>query len=183
VLPRSAAPSLSAICRGATSHYAFYSYQSFQTFVCGMIAIAPSVDRMGATENKKLLQGIFEQMALGNTRAMSEAMADDFRWVFPGNWSWSGTWEPKTVVLNGLLRPLMAQFADYRSEAELIIAEGDRVMVQARAHATTKRGDAYDQTYCFIYRVADGKLTEVVEHCDTALVERVLDPVTPVAPA
>jgi uncharacterized protein len=130
---------------------------------------------MSAAENKKLLQDIFDQMAQGNTRAMSDAMADDFRWAFPGNWSWSGSWEPKQVVLDGLLRPLMAQLTDYRGEADLILAEGDRVVVQARGYATTKRGEPYHQTYCYIFRVVDGRLTEVVEHCDTALVERVLD--------
>ena len=130
---------------------------------------------MSTGENRKLLHDIFDQMSQGNMRAMSDAMADDFRWVFPGNWSWSGSWEPKQVVLDGLLRPLMAQFTDYRSAADLILAEGDRVVVQAHGHATTRRGEPYHQTYCYIFRVADGKLTEVVEHCDTALVERVLD--------
>ncbi|MGY1941014.1 MULTISPECIES: nuclear transport factor 2 family protein [Nocardia] len=125
-------------------------------------------------ENKKLLADIFEQMSLGNTRALSDAMADDFRWVFPGDWSWSGTWEPKSAVLAGLLRPLMAQFTAYRSTAELILAEDDRVVVRARAQAVTTRGETYDQIYCFLFRVADGKLREVVEYCDTALVERVL---------
>ena len=38
---------------------------------------------MTAAENKKLLQDIFEQLALGNTRAMSEAMAEDCRWGLP----------------------------------------------------------------------------------------------------
>jgi ketosteroid isomerase-like protein len=132
---------------------------------------------MGATQNKKLLQDIFVQLAQGNTHALSEAMAEDFRWVFPGNWSWSGTWEPRRVVLDELLRPLMAQFEGrYRSEADLILADGDRVVVQARGKATTKRGDAYSQTYCFVFRVRQGRLTEVVEYCDTGLVERVLEP-------
>jgi ketosteroid isomerase-like protein len=131
---------------------------------------------MSAEQNKKLLEDIFEQMAQGNTRAMSDAMAEDFRWVFPGNWSWAGSWGPKSVVLKGLLQPLMAQFAgDYRSEADLVVAEGDRVVVHARGYATTNRGEPYHQTYCFIFRIADGRLVEVVEHCDTALVERVLD--------
>jgi ketosteroid isomerase-like protein len=130
---------------------------------------------MRAENNKNLLRDIFERMSQGDTRALSEAMSDDFRWEFPGNWSWSGTWEPKQVVIDGLLRPLMAQFSHYRAEAALIIAEGDRVVVQARASATTTSGEPYPQNYCFIFRVADGKLTEVIEHCDTALVERVLD--------
>lgn len=132
---------------------------------------------MDTEQNRKLLEGIFEQMSQGNVRALSDAMADEFRWIFPGDWSWAGEWGPKPVVLKDLLRPLMAQFdGDYRSEAEQIIAEGDRVVVRARGYATTKRGEPYHQTYCFVFRVADGRLTEVVEYCDTALVERVLEP-------
>lgn len=132
---------------------------------------------MTPTENKRLVRSVFEQLAVGNTGAMREVMADDFRWVFPGNWSWSGVWEPKQVVVEELLRPLIAQFADgYHVEADLILADEDRVVVQAHGHATTRRGDRYDQTYCFIFRVRGRKLVEVVEHCDTALVERVLEP-------
>jgi uncharacterized protein len=132
---------------------------------------------VSADDNRRLVREVFDKLAAGNTAAMSDAMADECRWVFPGDWSWSGVWEPKRVVLDALLRPLMAQFeGGYRSEAELILADGDRVVVQARGSAVTKRGERYDQTYCYVFRVRDGRLTEVVEHCDTALVERVLDP-------
>jgi ketosteroid isomerase-like protein len=132
---------------------------------------------MSAIENKQLLNEIFEQLARGNTRAISEAMTADVRWTFPGRWSWSGTWEPREVVLEELLRPLMSQFAPgYRSEAELVLADGDRVVVQARGHAITTRGEPYEQTYCYVFRIRGGCISEVVEHCDTALVERVLEP-------
>jgi uncharacterized protein len=131
---------------------------------------------MAATENKELLQGIFDQLAHGDASGMRRAMAADFRWVFPGGWTWSGTWEPRQAVLDEMLRPLMAQFASYRSEATSILADGDRVVVEARAQATTHRGEAYNQAYCYVFRVADGQLAEVTEYCDTALVERVLDP-------
>ncbi|MFF0490345.1 nuclear transport factor 2 family protein [Nocardia sp. NPDC004068] len=135
---------------------------------------------MSTSENKALVTEIFRQLAQGNTRALGQALAEDCRWVFPGDWSWSGVWEPRSAVLDGLLRPLMAQFADgYRSAADLIVAEGDRVVVQARGYATTTRGEPYHQTYCFIFRVVDGRIAEIVEHCDTALVERVLDRLTP----
>jgi ketosteroid isomerase-like protein len=131
---------------------------------------------MSAEQNKQLLREVFEQLSVGNTRAMSDAMADDCRWVFPGEWSWSGVWEPKRAVLDELLRPLMAQFENgYRSEADLILGDGDQVVVQARGRAVTRRGEAYKQTYCYVFRVRDGQITEVVEHCDTALVERVLE--------
>ncbi len=133
---------------------------------------------MSTAENKKLLQDVFEQMSQGNTRALSDAMAEDCHWVIPGNWTWSGRWGPKAVMLKEFVRPLMAQFEDgYRSEPDLILGDGDRVVVQTRGYAVTKRGEPYHQTYCFIFTVADGRITEIVEHCDTALVERVLEPV------
>jgi uncharacterized protein len=39
---------------------------------------------------------------------------------------------------------------------------------------TTIRRDAYPQEYCYVFRVEGGRLAEVLEYCDTALVERVL---------
>lgn len=131
---------------------------------------------MSVNENRALLQNIFERMAAGDTRALSDAMAPEFRWTFPGHWSWSGSWEPKTTAVQGLLRPLMAQFTDYRISADAVHADGDRVVVQAHSAATTIRGEVYDQYYCFVFRVEAGQLLEVTEYCDTALVERVLEP-------
>lgn len=136
---------------------------------------------MDTESNKELVRAVFERMSRGDTRALSEAMADDCRWVFPGNWSWSGTWESKPVVVRGLLRPLAAQFTEegYRSSANLLLAEGDRVVAQVEGHATTTRGETYRQTYCFIFRIVGGRIAEVIEYCDTALVERVLEPLRP----
>ncbi|UGT39703.1 nuclear transport factor 2 family protein [Nocardia yamanashiensis] len=136
-----------------------------------------------AQQNKALIRAVFDDLSAGRTAALPEAMSDDVRWTFAGNWSWSGTWSLKPTVLHQLLGPLMAQFdGGYRIHADLIIAEDDRVVVQAQGNGTTVEGDPYNQTYCFIFTLADGRITEVIEHCDTALVERVLRPLTPVNP-
>ncbi len=143
---------------------------------------APRFGRVSGSENKQFVEEIFRQLAQGNSGALGAAMAEECRWVFPGNWSWSGVWEPRSAVLDGLLRPLADQFADgYRNEADFVLSDGDRVVVQARGYATTTGGEPYHQTYCFIFRIADGRIVEVIEHCDTALVERVLKPLTPSA--
>lgn len=47
-------------------------------------------------------------------------------------------------------------------------------MEQARdGDALRIRGGRYPQTYCYILSMRDRR---IVEHCDTALVERILDP-------
>jgi ketosteroid isomerase-like protein len=138
---------------------------------------APSVQDMSAEENKKFVREIFHQLAQGNGMAFTDAMADDMRWVSKGNSAWSGTWNSKAELLNGALLPLLAQLVgDYRSEFDGILADGDQVVVQSRGKGTTKRGEVYDQHYCYVFRVADRRITEVIEYCDTAMAERVLDP-------
>lgn len=129
---------------------------------------------MHALESTDLVRRIFDRIAQGDPLALTDAMADDFHWIFPGSWSWSGSWGPKHVTLDTLLRPLRSQFDSYRLRADSIIGAGDQVVVQARADAVTKRGQRYDQVYCFIFTVRHGQLAQVIEYCDTALVERVL---------
>ncbi|OLF05772.1 hypothetical protein BLA60_35290 [Actinophytocola xinjiangensis] len=132
---------------------------------------------MSTEENREFVRGIFAQMAAGNGRALTDAMADDITWVARGDGAWSGTWRSKAEVVHGVLLPLLSQFADqYRSKLDRVLADGDHVVVESTGSATTHRGEFYEQTYCYIFRVADRRITEVVEYCDTALTERVLDP-------
>jgi uncharacterized protein len=131
---------------------------------------------MSEIENRQLLTSVFEALAGGETRPLLDAMAEDFTWRFPGDWPWAKDWgQSREEVRTRLLQPLMAQFAEYRSQAEEIIADGDRVVVRATAEARTVRGDAYPQAYCYVFTVRDGRLTDVLEYCNTSLVERVLE--------
>ena len=34
----------------------------------------------------------------------------------------------------------------------------------------TKTGNDYNNTYCIVYRLSDGKVKEVTEYCDTELI-------------
>ena len=64
------------------------------------------------THNKQLMQDIFAELAKGNGKPFVDSMADDFRWIIPGTSSWSRTWSGKRAVLDELMRPLFARFAD-----------------------------------------------------------------------
>jgi uncharacterized protein len=131
---------------------------------------------MSADKNRELLGAIFDALAEGDPRPFVAAMDDQFTWRFPGSWSWARDWgSDRDETRTRLLGPLMAQFAEYRVRAEEIIAEGDRVVVRAAAEARTVRGEDYPQVYCYVFTVRDGKLIDVLEYCDTALVERVLE--------
>ncbi len=125
---------------------------------------------MSAAENKKLLQDVFSELANGNSRPFVESLSDEVRWTIIGTTKWSGTFDGKAAVLGKLLAPLSAQIADrVRVTAYRFIAEDDFVVVEGRGQNTTKTGKPYNNTYCWIYRLSNGKIQELTEYMDTQL--------------
>ncbi len=132
---------------------------------------------MTAAENRQLFQKIFAELSVGNGKPFIDSLADDFCWTITGTTPWSKTYHGKQAVRRELLRPLFAQFADqYINTPHRIIAEGDYVVVECRGRVTTKTGMPYNNTYCWVCRVADGKLKELTEYLDTQLVATALQP-------
>jgi len=140
---------------------------------------------MSSAENKQIMQNIFNELAQGNSRPLVESMADDFQWTVAGSSRWSGSFRGKDAVLNQLLAPLRAQIDGRIKTVPLrFIAEGDYVVVEARGNNTTKAGKPYNNHYCFVARLGDGKLREITEYMDTELVSSVLgDPAMSSDPA
>jgi ketosteroid isomerase-like protein len=125
--------------------------------------------------NKQIMQGIFAELEQGNSQPLIEAMAEDFCWTVKGSGDWSRKYEGKQDVLTKLLKPLRAQFADqYTNSAHRLMAEDDLVVVESVGRVTTQAGQPYNNSYCFICRLAEGKLKEITEYCDTELVAKVL---------
>lgn len=130
---------------------------------------------MNSDENKRLLQHVFEGLAAGDSRGLIESMAEDFRWTVTGTTRWSGTYRGKQAVLDDLFGPLRGKIVDrVRTIPRRFIAEDDIVVVEAQGRNVTRSGAAYDNRYCFVFRVADGKLAEVTEYMDTDLVNAAL---------
>ena len=135
---------------------------------------------MSAQANKKLIQDIFA--AAGNPDPAARdrslfvaSLADDVTWVVTGQYSWSRTFAGKVSILNDLhghVRSLLVDPA--RTIAERFVADGDSVVVEARGNNLTKTGVRYDNEYCLVFRLADGKIKEIREYCDSVLTEKAL---------
>jgi ketosteroid isomerase-like protein len=130
---------------------------------------------MSSAENKQLMQQIFAGMAQGNSRLLVEAMAEDFSWTVSGATKWSKTYAGKQAVLSELFATLRSRIAGHiRTVADPFIADGDYVVVEAHGQNTTNAGKAYNNRYCFVFRLSGGKLKEVTEYLDTELVTATL---------
>ena len=132
---------------------------------------------MPTTENKSLLQNIFSETAKGNGKPFIDALADNVSWSIIGSTPWSKTYKGKAAVLRELLGPLNAQLVNRNTiTAQTFIADGDRVAVEGQGHNTTKDGKSYNNRYCWVFRFADGRVIELMEYTDTALIESALQP-------
>jgi uncharacterized protein len=140
---------------------------------------------MNAQQNKAAVAAIFSETAKGNGRPFVDALAEDVRWTIIGSTPWSRTYVGRSSVINDLLRPLGKQLGGPSIiRAHQLIAEGDHVVVQATGHNSTVSGRPYENRYCWVIRMQNGKMIELVEYADTQLIASVLqDPAPPVGEA
>jgi ketosteroid isomerase-like protein len=130
---------------------------------------------MRAAENKKIVQHIFDELAKSNSAPLLESLADDFRFVVMGTSKWSRSYNGKATVLAELFGPLRAKIeGKITTIPDRIVAEGDYVVVEARGRNITKAGQVYNNRYCNVLRLDDGRLKEWKEYTDTVLIDAVL---------
>jgi ketosteroid isomerase-like protein len=114
--------------------------------------------------------------------AARSGLGDDFIAFFDDELDF---WFPGTTPISGRRRGLPAfveylgQVASYLDEMivlELtnVIVTGEWVITEASGHGVTRNGLDYDNSYCLVWQVRDGKVIRFVEYCDTELVSNVL---------
>ena len=132
---------------------------------------------MSAAANKKLVQQVYTDSANRSGTTFVDNLAEDATWIVTGQYSWSHEFKGRDAINNGLMGHFRSFFAVRpRTVAFNFIAEGDYVVVEARGDNVTKAGVRYDNQYCMVWRIENGKIKEIKEYCDSALVERVLGP-------
>jgi ketosteroid isomerase-like protein len=129
---------------------------------------------MNALENKQILQAAFAELALSNAKPFVDLMSDDFCWVCTGTTRWSRRYAGKQTVLNELFTPLRGKLGRITTIANRFTAEGDTVVVEAQGRNTTRDGVSYNNQYCFVIHMQEGKMRELIEYFDTDLVNQAL---------
>lgn len=128
---------------------------------------------MSAEANKQMMKSIFEELAKGNSRPYLAALSPDFEMTVTGQTPWSGTFRGPRV--REFYDAVWANYADrYTTMAVNLLADGDTVVVESRGCVTTVRGDLYNNQYCLIFELRDGRIMAQREYADTLLVDRVL---------
>jgi ketosteroid isomerase-like protein len=129
---------------------------------------------MGLAENKQIARAFYESANRGDMEGCLGRLADDVRWTNMGSTRYSGTYLGKKELLEKLIVPVFGRLeSGIASTIDNVIAEGDFVVVQVRGTAETKEGRPYNNSYCHVFKMRDGKIGEVTEYFDTELTRAV----------
>jgi len=125
---------------------------------------------VGVAENKQIVISFYEAGNRGDSDTCFDLISDDIVWTNIGSTKFSGTYRGKTELMEKLIGPLFSQLkAGISSSVEKLFGEDDYVIALTSGTAQTIDGRPYNNRYCQVIRLRDGKFVEVTEYFDTGL--------------
>jgi uncharacterized protein len=108
---------------------------------------------------------ISEAFAKGNLDFSAKYLADNVKWNILGSSSIMG--KEQVLEVSKMLQLESFPVITIKN----IVAEENYIVIESTGEAKTKKGKLYNQSYCDIFRFAEGKIIEITTYLDTALVE------------
>ena len=119
--------------------------------------------------NKELVAAFVEAMRVSDVAKLGTMVTDSFSWWIAG--------KPEYLATAGehdkdFFIGFFGGGADlFPNGAEFVVtgmvAEGDKVAVEAHMKATTAMGAPYDNSYHFLFTIESGKIARMKEYMDT----------------
>lgn len=123
--------------------------------------------------NREFITQIFTELSKGNDSLLVESMAEDMQWHWKGSGQWSKSFIGKAEVLNELWKNVRATIKQpYKVVVHRIIVDEDTAVIEMTGQNTTTSERSYDNNYCWVCRIKDGKLHQIDEYMDTELVTK-----------
>ena len=124
---------------------------------------------MNIEENKHLAVQFIDRLTAGDIAGALELMTDDATWWIagkPDQLPASGLYDKKRIAR--LLNNMVSQLPNgLKITVKGLIAEGDKVAVEAESYGELLNGRVYNQQYHFLFTVRDGRIETVKEYLDT----------------
>jgi ketosteroid isomerase-like protein len=123
---------------------------------------------MSIEKNKQTIQKYFDAVNRGEKSAILELLTVDFLFKGMGRhpdwmryqWGADAFADAPRDMSTKMKQPIVMNLLG-------MIAEGERVAVQADSYGAMNNGKTYDNAYHFIFTFRDGKIAEVLEYCCT----------------
>ncbi len=133
---------------------------------------------MSTETTRKLVEEYYAALRKGNRERLLELLAPDAVLIPPPS-SVAPRRESAAEIVDLLCGGSTKETFDFSKpfalEIRRIVADGDVAVVQQRLTATAKAtGRAYDNQYCWVYEVRDGRIAMMEEYADTLVAGRTM---------
>lgn len=118
---------------------------------------------MSTERNKEIVPRAINAIGRGDFSGFVAAAADDLTLnVMATGWTPIQGKQQVQESLEALLKGFLANNGAIVMTIKRLIAEGDYVVEQVRGQSRTKDGREYNNTYCRVWRIVEGKVKSVV---------------------
>ncbi len=131
------------------------------------------------TEPKAVIRRYLDALLGGDVEAIRDSFAEDAIWTMHADLPMAGPWRGRDAIVDDFLLAFggsLYEAGSQQFEFPTLIAEGDTVVLEWNVKARSAAGEPYENSYCGIFVVRDGRIAEVREFFDTAYTQRVLFP-------
>ena len=131
------------------------------------------------TDAKEVVRRYLDALLAGDLEAIRECFSEDAVWTMLADLPIAGPWHGRDRIVDDFLTAVGAELFEAGShefEFPTLIGEGDTVVLEWRVRARTAAGADYDNRYCGIFVVRDGRIGEVREYLDSGYAARTLYP-------
>jgi uncharacterized protein len=123
---------------------------------------------MNAEQKRELIRSTWNTLLVkGDVEGALRNFDDDIEWWICGNLAGtSGVKRGKEEIRNWFSSGPNVFPDGLNSEARYFHVDGDTVIAEIRNHGKVSNGKSYDNYYCFVFMLKDGKIHRIREYVD-----------------
>ncbi|QND44259.1 nuclear transport factor 2 family protein (plasmid) [Rhizobium lusitanum] len=127
---------------------------------------------MSIEKNIQIVKDFFAAIGRGDRQALLALVAEDIKWIVPGeDWPLAGTYRGHAGLAD--LLDTASRSMETSTEPQEFVAQGDRVLVVGFARGKVKATNKpFEDDWIFAITVRDGRLTRIQEYIDTQALAR-----------
>jgi ketosteroid isomerase-like protein len=131
------------------------------------------------TEPKQVLQRYLDALVAGDIDTIRDSFATDATWTVKGDLPVAGPWHGRDQIVDDFLTAVMGErfvAGSHKFTFPTMIADGNTIALEWHVSARTAADEPYENDYCGIFVIADGKITAVREYLDSRYAAKTLFP-------
>ncbi len=130
---------------------------------------------MTAEEKKEFVTKTWTTFLSGDAKAVSANFSDNVSWLVPGNMPGvSGVRRGKDEIFK-IISGAAAVFPEgLQCQVNKAFADGDTVILELTNRGKVSNGKLYDNEYCFVFELENGKIRRIREYLDTQKAKEII---------